>query len=151
MDQPPAFLLRVLAIALLACAVVLLRVVYRRWRVAGAAHAAPVAGIPILRGIRGAYAGAEIPFDDKPIVIGRDPAVAHLVFPPEQRDISGRHCTLTYDGSHVMIEDCGSTNGTFIDNGTRIEPGRRFVLKPGTRFYLGTHENTFELRHGGRL
>jgi len=102
-----------------------------------------------LRGIRGTYAGATIPFDGKPIIIGRDPAVAHLVFPQEDRNVSGKHCALTYDGTRVMIEDYRSTNGTYLDNGSRIEPGRRLVLKPGTRFYVGSRDNTFELRQRG--
>jgi hypothetical protein len=101
---------------------------------------------PVLRGISGVYQGADVPFDGKPIVMGRDPAAANLVFPSDTRGISSRHCVVKFEDSRFYVEDCWSTNGTFLAGGKAVTPGKAVELKPGTRFYLGDQTNTFEVR-----
>jgi hypothetical protein len=51
-------------------------------------------------------------------VVGRDPEGASLVI--DDPEASRRHASLTPSGSNVMVEDLGSTNGTFV-NGQRVE------------------------------
>jgi hypothetical protein len=99
----------------------------------------------VLRGVAGYYHGSEIPFDDKPIIIGRDPASANLVFPPDLRLISGRHCVIRRDGARFFLEDCGSTNGTFVASGKAIRPGEPKEVTPGERFFLGDKSTMFEI------
>jgi hypothetical protein len=107
---------------------------------------APAAtGKAVLRGISGVYQGADVPFDGKPIVLGRDPSAANLVFPSDTRGVSSRHCIVKYENSRFYVEDCWSTNGTFLSGGKAVAPGQPVEVKPGTRFYLGDQANTFEV------
>ena len=53
---------------------------------------------------------------------------------PEVSAISRRHASLTYRIESVILEDLGSTNGTFV-NDARIE--QPAVLKSGDRFSIG--------------
>ncbi|WP_437282673.1 sigma 54-interacting transcriptional regulator [Sorangium sp. So ce375] len=71
------------------------------------------------------------------VVIGRDPS-ADVAIP--ERSLSRRHARFTFQRGDVLIEDLGSTNGTFL-SGQRIEQG---VLKPGDEVMLG--EITASLR-----
>ena len=71
------------------------------------------------------------------VVVGRDPS-ADLVIP--ERSLSRRHARFTLERSDVLVEDLGSTNGTFLA-GQQIKRG---VLKPGEEVMLG--EITASLR-----
>ncbi|AKT40851.1 uncharacterized protein CMC5_050060 [Chondromyces crocatus] len=71
------------------------------------------------------------------VVVGRDPS-ADLVIP--ERSLSRRHARFTLERSDVLVEDLGSTNGTFL-GGQQIKRG---VLKPGEEVMLG--EITASLR-----
>ncbi len=99
----------------------------------------------VLRCVAGYYHGSDIPFDDKPIIIGRDPGAANLVLPPDLRLVSGRHCMIRQDGGRFLLEDCGSTNGTFLASGTAIRSGEPKEVKPGERFFLGDKSTMFEI------
>ncbi|WP_437594003.1 sigma 54-interacting transcriptional regulator [Sorangium sp. So ce1000] len=71
------------------------------------------------------------------VVIGRDPS-ADVAIP--ERSLSRRHARFTFQRGDVLIQDLGSTNGTFL-SGQRVEHG---VLKPGDEVVLG--EITASLR-----
>ena len=43
-------------------------------------------------------------------------------------DVSRMHAQIVYDGNRVYIQDCNSTNGTYI-NGTRISSGQLIQIK----------------------
>jgi pSer/pThr/pTyr-binding forkhead associated (FHA) protein len=81
-------------------------------------------------------------------VFGRDPRLAQVVFAPEVDDVSKRHCGLTYDRTKrsFMLEDYYSTNGTFDNNGRKVEPGQPAPLHPGDRFFLSDREKQFEVQ-----
>jgi hypothetical protein len=68
-----------------------------------------------VRFLTGEYAGQEIELSQDGITIGRDPARANLVLGSPQ--ISGQHVRLSLhsdsDG-RLIVEDLGSTNGTYI-------------------------------------
>jgi diguanylate cyclase len=66
------------------------------------------------------------------VVLGRSKSVD--VSLPEVSAISRQHATLTYRIESVILEDLGSTNGTFV-NDVRIE--QPAVLKSGDRFSIG--------------
>lgn len=101
----------------------------------------------VLRGISGYYAGAALAFDGQDWIIGRDTNVANLVMPHTQASVSKRHCILHYDADarKVFLEDTWSSNGTFLNGGTKIEPGRPYELRPGDRFYLADTSCMFEI------
>jgi pSer/pThr/pTyr-binding forkhead associated (FHA) protein len=115
----------------------------------------PIApGTPILRATQGEYAGRNVPLGDAPMVMGRDPQSCQLVFSLAAKDISKRHCGLRLDpgSGRILLEDLGSTNGTYVLSDGRMEriyPGRPRVLGPGERFCVGGLDNTFELQFSG--
>jgi len=67
------------------------------------------------------------------IVLGR--AKSADVSLPEVTALSRRHTALTYRTESVVLEDLGSTNGTFV-NDVRIEEPT--LLKSGDRFQIGS-------------
>lgn len=67
------------------------------------------------------------------LVFGRDPARANVVLAQDKK-VSGVHARLTFDGTTMRIEDCGSTNGTFL-NGMPISAP--CVLHQGDEIGMG--------------
>lgn len=109
----------------------------------------PTAGPrPLLVGLSGDFAGTELELDDQALAIGRDPRLCQLVFPPDNELICKRHCTLRWDGAaqQLLLEDCWSTNGTFVGAGQAVPSGQPRPLAAGERFYLGDPSVMFEVR-----
>ena len=91
----------------------------------------------ILEIVEGEDAGRQTPLDGS-IEIGRD-ASNGLVLDDDQA--SRRHARVSAQGDHAMVEDLGSSNGTYL-NGQPIEGDR--TLRPGDRLRVGL--TVFELR-----
>ncbi|HMQ04535.1 MAG TPA: FHA domain-containing protein [Pyrinomonadaceae bacterium] len=51
--------------------------------------------------------------------------------------VSRRHARIMYRGNIHMIEDLGSTNGTFLNRGRRLLPGSPQVLTEGDEIIVG--------------
>ncbi|WP_261399317.1 FHA domain-containing protein, partial [Streptomyces misionensis] len=66
----------------------------------------------------------------RPYTLGRDPQ-GDIVF--EDARVSWRHATVSFDGRGWVIEDHGSTNGTYL-RGQRIQ---RSEIGPGVSVHLG--------------
>lgn len=97
-------------------------------------------------GVSGFFAGKTIEVvSGRPMMIGRDPQQAQLVFPSEMSEISRVHCIVTFDAASqsFTIED-RSTNGTYFVNGQKINGQAK--LRSGERFYLSDPAHLFELR-----
>lgn len=85
----------------------------------------------------------EFPLQGTQWLIGRwDPQ--QRVFPDVDLDdddpeatVSRRHAYLVYQDGQYLIEDLGSTNGTFINRGHRLIPGRRYVVQDGDEIIVG--------------
>jgi pSer/pThr/pTyr-binding forkhead associated (FHA) protein len=107
---------------------------------------------PMLRAVLGDLAGSEVRLEQNPVTIGRDPASCQLVFPSTADLISKRHCVLRHDRERglLLLEDCGSTNGTFLQSGERLKPGSPRRLDHNERFYLADPRFMFEVKEGGR-
>jgi len=86
----------------------------------------------VLRIVSGAAAGSEVALDGE-FVVGRgEKGRGNL---SNDTEISRRHARFHRDGEgHVVVEDMGSTNGTFV-NGRRISGPT--VLAPGDEIELG--------------
>jgi pSer/pThr/pTyr-binding forkhead associated (FHA) protein len=69
--------------------------------------------------------GAAFMLEGDQITIGRDPTNTITI---NDAEISRRHARLAYQGGKYVLEDLGSTNGTFV-NGQRLAGPR--VLKSG--------------------
>jgi ABC-2 type transport system ATP-binding protein len=111
---------------------------------AAPAKAAPdrhIPALPVLEFVAGQQAGTEMPVG-APFVIGRDPGVADLVL-DQDTEISRRHATFTPAGAGLVVQDLGSTNGTFV-NGQRLDYA--VTLSTGDQVQVG--ETVIKVRLG---
>ncbi|MEO8540740.1 MAG: FHA domain-containing protein, partial [bacterium] len=69
-------------------------------------------------------------------IVGRGEG-AHIVI--DDFSVSRRHARLTIDSGRLMVEDLGSSNGTFVD-GERLEPGVRHLIAPDATLRFGELE-----------
>ncbi len=65
--------------------------------------------------LSGSLAGRIRELDAPEVVIGRDPAVAQVVFGPEEREVSRRHAAIRLERGVLMLHDLESSTGTFLD------------------------------------
>jgi hypothetical protein len=106
-----------------------------------------MAGYPKLIGISGQYAGQRIDLSSEPVTIGRDPGIANLVYRQTNKDVSRRHCTVSYDHnrqSFTIVDS--STNGTFILPYERLIQGKQVQIESGARFFISDPSEQFEVR-----
>ena len=96
---------------------------------------------------KGAIAGKRV-ISSNAIYIGRDPSKCGLVFPANTPGISKVHCVVRRESFGIVIEDLGSTYGTFLENGMKLEPNS--PLAAGTRcvFYLGNMDTKIVAKIG---
>src|SRR5439155_7379538 len=84
------------------------------------------------RVVAGRAAGIAIPLGAEPVVIGRAEADDGSL--GGDAELSRRHAEVSAVDGTFLIEDLGSTNGTFV-NGRRIPAPT--VVKPGDAIWLG--------------
>ncbi|HZS37139.1 MAG TPA: DUF4388 domain-containing protein [Polyangia bacterium] len=85
-----------------------------------------------LRFISGKYQGGEFPLRmDREIVVGRSSDLDMVLV---EDMVSRKHAKIAASGDQIVIQDLGSTNGTFV-NGEKIKKAR---LKEGDRILIGT-------------
>jgi len=92
---------------------------------------------------RGQAIGTEFPLTAEESNIGRWDA-DNGVFPDVDLDahdpeakVSRRHARILYTNGSYMIEDLGSTNGTFVNRGRRLIPGNPHKLDDGDEIIVG--------------
>ena len=92
---------------------------------------------------RGVSAGKKFPLSGPESNIGRWDADGG-VFPDVDLDtddpeakVSRRHARISLTNGNYLIEDLGSTNGTFINRGRRLAPGDRHPLQDGDEIIVG--------------
>lgn len=92
---------------------------------------------------RGGKVGKEFPLSGSESMIGRWDADGGI-FPDVDLDqddpeakISRRHARITFLNNQYLIEDLGSTNGTFINRGPRLLPGNKQPLNHGDEIIVG--------------
>lgn len=92
---------------------------------------------------RGASSGTEFSISSDESYIGRWDA-DNGIFPdidldthdPEAK-VSRRHARIIYENDKFLIEDLGSTNGTFVNRGRRLLPGTPHILTDGDEIIVG--------------
>ncbi len=92
--------------------------------------------------IGGPLQGQKITLKDK-LVFGRDPKRCTVVFPLDTEGVSGLHCQIVLENGTIRLTDLGSTYGTFLENGHKIERDTAVELKRGDTFSLGSEKNKF--------
>ena len=92
---------------------------------------------------RGGRIGKEFPIIGIETNIGRWDADSGI-FPDVDLDeddseakISRRHARIVNHNGQYFIEDLGSTNGTFVNRGRRLLPGKRHMLQNGDEVIVG--------------
>ncbi|MBL8148415.1 MAG: FHA domain-containing protein [Blastocatellia bacterium] len=92
---------------------------------------------------RGGTVGKEFALTDSESNIGRWDADGGI-FPDVDLDqddpeakVSRRHARIIHQNGQYLIEDLGSTNGTFINRGRRLLPGNRHPLNNGDEIIVG--------------
>jgi hypothetical protein len=85
-----------------------------------------------LRFISGKYQGGEFPLRmEREIVIGRSSDLDMVLV---EDMVSRKHAKISTAGQQIVIQDLGSTNGTFV-NGEKV---KKIRLKEGDRILVGT-------------
>ncbi len=92
---------------------------------------------------RGGKVGKEFPLTSDESMIGRWDADGGI-FPDVDLDqddpeakVSRRHARIQVLNNQFLIEDLGSTNGTFVNRGPRLLPGNKQPLKNGDEIIVG--------------
>jgi hypothetical protein len=71
-------------------------------------------------------------YEGERLTVGRDPDVCDITLMDPA--VSRQHCFLSKEGGAVQVEDAGSSNGTFVNEG-RVQSAE---LNPGDRLRIGT-------------
>jgi len=103
--------------------------------------------------MRGAYIkslaaqhnGVSMPLDKAPIIIGRDRTVCKVLFNEDTPGVSSKHCQIYFDSdtNDFILTDLGSTYGTFLMNGQKLQSNTPNRLRAKDYFYLGAKDNSF--------
>lgn len=106
----------------------------------------PADVMPALRlvGTEGYFAGRRFALEGA-IRMGRLPDKNDLVFPADTTGVSGVHCVLRLTSTGATLTDLGSSFGTFLNDGVRLQPHQAVDLKPGDSFALGSQKQKFKL------
>ena len=86
---------------------------------------------------KGPMAGQTLEIGPRGLMFGRDPAQCSVVVPDDH--ISKLHAILTPTSRGLLLEDRGSTNGTFINQVTAQRVGQE-IVKSGDRIILGSKQ-----------
>jgi hypothetical protein len=80
------------------------------------------------------------------VKFGRDKSICTFVFKENQTDISSIHCEVFWNKNlnKIYIVD-KSKNGTFLENGVRIEKENIYELNVNDKFYLSDPSNMFKI------
>lgn len=90
----------------------------------------------------GANKGKQLRLPNRGLVVGRGETADMRI---NSAEISREHCRLTAEGSEVVAEDLGSSNGTFVNGrpiteATRMKQGDRVTFGPITLRLLGVRK-----------
>jgi ABC-2 type transport system ATP-binding protein len=99
--------------------------------------------LPVLVLVSGQHAGEEVPVPGQ-VVVGRDRGAADVVL-DQDAEVSRRHASFSRAGTGLMVQDLGSTNGTFL-NGRRLENAES--LNASDKVQIG--DTIIDVRLGGQ-
>jgi pSer/pThr/pTyr-binding forkhead associated (FHA) protein len=80
--------------------------------------------------VEGPGAGRQVPLGE-PLVLGRDPGVELVLADPQ---VSRRHARISPKGAGAVVEDLGSSNGTFVNGAQLHAPA---LAGPGDDVLIG--------------
>lgn len=147
------FLWIVLGVSVVGLCFLLFIVIARRAKPAGAsggvAAAKPAAmsaatTAPQLMCTKGHFSGTTFPINGS-LSIGRDPKQCQIIFPSDTKGISSLHCMIRQQGVNITLMDMGSSFGTFLAGGRKLNANESITLRSGDRFYLADNKNEFKV------
>lgn len=100
--------------------------------------------MPVLKCIAGAVLNQEFVVE-KEVYIGRDPKRCDIVLPVDAEGVSGYHCKIVNNNGKLMLEDLGSTYGTYINKGLKVSKDTSIEVAVGDEFYLGSENTKFRV------
>lgn len=84
--------------------------------------------------VSGSMNGMEIPVSDGEVIaFGKDAKQSNVVFSSDYKHVSRLHCIIAFDeksDDYTVIDN--STNGTFAENGIKLEKGKQISVRRGT-------------------
>ena len=89
------------------------------------------ANATMLQVVSGPHAGAAFPLSSASMRVGRNPECSISL--PNDSQVSRQHARMIWDGASWRIEDCGSTNGVYV-NGQRVSAQ---AIHPGDEITVG--------------
>lgn len=107
--------------------------------------AMPVRGAPKIIGTQGIFANNSFTVTGC-MVMGRSRAKCHLLFPENTPGVSKVHCELRIVNGGLYLMDRGSSYGTFLGNGARLNPNQPYLLHDGEIFFLAAPQHSFLVR-----
>lgn len=125
--------------------------VWPRWRASRVGRRAASDRVPTvvsLACVEGEYAGEAITLGAEPVAIGTDASSCQLVFLGPNPTVSPRHCQVSAVSGRAELVDLGSTHGTFLADGRRIDAGRPQPLSVDDTFSLGDGSVRFRIQLG---
>lgn len=101
---------------------------------------------PIVRSLSSQHGGKKVAIKNGSVLIGRS-SECKIIFKEGTPGVSGKHCAVTWDAEkkNFIVKDMGSTYGTFLESGMKLEANKIYRLKAGDSFYLGEKANMIKL------
>jgi S1-C subfamily serine protease len=102
----------------------------------------------VIYGLTGKHANGRLGVRSGHLVFGRDASFCDVLYPPEDNEISDKHCEISYDADikGYTIKDLSSIGGTFLGEGSKLEPNQSIKIQDGDVFYLTSKKNMFKIR-----
>lgn len=151
----------IVGIVVVAAIVVAVVVIMKKKKAApaNAAAAQPAAAVPVqavptpapapacqIIGVAGLHSGKAYAVKNV-ITIGRNNSQCEISFPVNTQGISGVHCQIMKQGNGYAIVDKGSSYGTFLGNGQKLQPEAPTNIGSGEYFYLGSRDQLFQIKY----
>ncbi|MBF0449745.1 MAG: trypsin-like peptidase domain-containing protein [Candidatus Magnetomorum sp.] len=113
-------------------------------------HDKKVISVPkkgFLLGLSGEFKESEFQLSSDPVILGRDPMQASIIFSKNVPYISRKHVKLNYDSNtnEFFLEDLNSSTGTFLFSGEKLNSFETKRLRHGDKFYLYSKEQLFQV------
>ncbi len=101
---------------------------------------------PMVRSLADQHRNRTVQLGSEPVVAGRSPKCS-IIYRDDTPGVSGTHCSVAWDAAkhNFIVKDLGSSYGTYLESGMRLEPNREYLLKPGESVYLGDKTNTLRM------
>lgn len=100
-----------------------------------------------IRGMSGMFEGKTFALTET-LRFGRNPQ-NQVVYLQNTKGISGEHCELSMENGRIILRDLGSTYGTFLGNGSKLNDRVSYEVKEGDIFYLAESSQSFRVEKIG--